>query len=232
MHKILTFPDHLRLINERSTAFRAAVAAAPSLDLRVPTHPERTLFDLVQHVGMGRRKQPPSSPRGPRTLRQTSPHGMTARVRLGNARLSWPGGPSPSSSCRACCARPARIAVVGRGGVTRRRRRPPVPGRRRQLHEIAVHTYDAQLAVGAAQPLPEEVALDGFDDFQFTLLRHDGRLAARARRRRLPRHRGPLLAPSAFRRRRTGPPASARPLPARTRTRPTPPPGARPVTWS
>ena len=56
MHKILTFPDHLRLINERSTAFRAAVAAAPSLDLQVPTHPERTLFDLVQHVGMGRRK--------------------------------------------------------------------------------------------------------------------------------------------------------------------------------
>jgi transposase len=39
-----------------STAFRAAVAAAPSFDMRVPTHPERTLFDLVQHVGMARRK--------------------------------------------------------------------------------------------------------------------------------------------------------------------------------
>ncbi|MFC5943108.1 maleylpyruvate isomerase N-terminal domain-containing protein [Micromonospora harpali] len=56
VHKIPTFSDHLRLISERSTAFRAAVAAAPSLDMQVPTHPERTLFDLVQHVGMGRRK--------------------------------------------------------------------------------------------------------------------------------------------------------------------------------
>ena len=56
MPEVLTFADHLRLVDERSAAFRGAVAAAPSLDLRVPTHPERTLFDLVQHVGMGRRK--------------------------------------------------------------------------------------------------------------------------------------------------------------------------------
>ena len=32
-----------------------------------------------------------------------------------------------------------------------------------------MHTYDAQLTVGAPQSLPEEVALDGFDDCQFTL---------------------------------------------------------------
>ena len=40
---------------------------------------------------------------------------------------------------------------------------------RRQVPEIAVFTYDVQLTVGAPQPLPEEVALDGFDDCQFTL---------------------------------------------------------------
>jgi uncharacterized protein (TIGR03083 family) len=39
---------------------------------------------------------------------------------------------------------------------------------RRQLHEIAVHTYDAQLAVGAPQPLPDEVALDGAEEFLST----------------------------------------------------------------
>ncbi|TWG28565.1 MDMPI-like protein [Micromonospora palomenae] len=32
-----------------------------------------------------------------------------------------------------------------------------------------MHTYDAQLTVGAPQPLPNEVALDGFDDCQYTL---------------------------------------------------------------
>ena len=31
-----------------------------------------------------------------------------------------------------------------------------------------MHTYDAQVAVGAPQPLPEEVALDGVDEFLTT----------------------------------------------------------------
>jgi hypothetical protein len=31
-----------------------------------------------------------------------------------------------------------------------------------------VHTYDAQLTLGAPQPLPDEVALDGVEEFQFT----------------------------------------------------------------
>ncbi|RKT08659.1 mycothiol maleylpyruvate isomerase-like protein, partial [Streptomyces sp. 3211.6] len=55
MEKNLEFPDLLRLIDERSTAFRAAVAAAPSLDAPVPTCPEWTLFDLVKHLGGGDR---------------------------------------------------------------------------------------------------------------------------------------------------------------------------------
>lgn len=55
MEKTLEFPVLLRLIDERSTAFRAAVAAAPSLDVQVPTCPEWTLFDLIQHLGGGDR---------------------------------------------------------------------------------------------------------------------------------------------------------------------------------
>lgn len=39
---------------------------------------------------------------------------------------------------------------------------------RRQLHEIAVHTYDAQVTAGAPQPLPDEVALDGAEEFLST----------------------------------------------------------------
>lgn len=33
---------------------------------------------------------------------------------------------------------------------------------------MAVHTYDAQITVGAPQPLPAEVALDGVDEFLST----------------------------------------------------------------
>ena len=40
---------------------------------------------------------------------------------------------------------------------------------RHQLHEIAVHTYDAQLTVGAPLPLPREVVLDGVEEFLTTI---------------------------------------------------------------
>jgi hypothetical protein len=56
VQKSLEFPELLRLIDERSTAFRAAAAYAPIFDVPVPSCPGWTLFDLVQHVGMGRRK--------------------------------------------------------------------------------------------------------------------------------------------------------------------------------
>lgn len=39
---------------------------------------------------------------------------------------------------------------------------------RHQLQQMAVHTYDAQITVGAPQPLPAEVALDGVEEFLFT----------------------------------------------------------------
>ena len=94
-----------------------------------------------------------------------------------------------------------------------------------------MHTYDAQLTVGAPQPLPDEVALDGVDEFLSTCCAttvawpHEPAVvdyhATEGRSWRLR-----LSADGA---------RTARlhaPLPARTRTRPTPPPGARPVSWS
>jgi hypothetical protein len=87
---------------------------APSLDVRVPTCPEWTLFDLVRHLGEGRRR-------------------WAAVVAAG-----------PAS------APPAKSAWEGA---------PAAPRGRHQLQEIALHTYDAQITVGAPRPLPDEVAL-------------------------------------------------------------------------
>jgi hypothetical protein len=47
----LEFPALLRMIDERSTAFRAAVASAAGLESQVPTCPEWKLLDLVRHLG-------------------------------------------------------------------------------------------------------------------------------------------------------------------------------------
>jgi hypothetical protein len=44
------------------------------------------------------------------------------------------------------------------------------------LDAIAVHTYDAPVTLGAPQPLPGEVALDGVDEFLFTCCATTSRL--------------------------------------------------------
>ncbi|GHJ54627.1 hypothetical protein Nm8I071_39340 [Nonomuraea sp. TT08I-71] len=173
MHKILTFSDHLRLIDERSTAFRTAVAAAPSLDVPMPTHPDRTLFDLVQHVGMGRRKAAAIVTAGPADAppeKSAWDDGMGA-PREREALLAW----WTESVERLTSA--LREAGPNRGCWTwwGDSQSPETSGAwaRRQVPEIAVHTYDVQLTVGEPEPLPDEVALDGFDDCQFTLCSTD-----------------------------------------------------------
>jgi uncharacterized protein (TIGR03083 family) len=169
VHKILQFSDQLRLIDERSTAFRAAVAAAPSLEVQVPTHPERTLFDLVQHVGMGRRKAAAVVAAGPADAppEKSAWEGGTGAPREREALLAWWTESIEQLASALREAGPDCGCWTWWGDS----QSPQTSGAwaRRQLHEIAVHTYDAQLTVGAPQPLPDEVALDGFDDCQFTL---------------------------------------------------------------
>jgi uncharacterized protein (TIGR03083 family) len=163
----LEFPDLLRLIDERSTAFRAAIAAAPSLDVQVPTCPEWTLFDLAQHIGQGRRVWAATVASGPDATAKATLQDTAAPPREREALLAWLAASTqllldalreagPDRGCWAWWAKaqsPLTCAAVAR----------------RQLHEIAVHTYDAQLAAGAAEPLSETVALDGVEEFLFTV---------------------------------------------------------------
>ncbi|MCS5717772.1 maleylpyruvate isomerase N-terminal domain-containing protein [Herbiconiux sp. CPCC 205763] len=169
MRTILTFPEQLRLIDERSAAFRAAVAAAPSLDVQMPTHPSRTLFDHVHHVGMGRRKAAAivaaGAADGP--PEKSVWGGGTAAPREREALLFWWVESVEHLSSVLQEAGPDRPCWTWWDDSPS----PQTSGAwaRRQLHEIAVHTYDVQLVGGAPRPIPEEIALDGFDDCQFTL---------------------------------------------------------------
>ncbi|MER7444468.1 maleylpyruvate isomerase N-terminal domain-containing protein [Micromonospora avicenniae] len=173
MHKLLTFSDHLRVIDERSAAFRAAVAAAPSLDVPVPSCPDWTLFDLVQHLGMGRRRTAAIVAAGPADAPPEKAvwDDGTGAPREREALLAW----WTESVERLTSA--LREAGPDRGCWTfwGDSQSPETSGAwaRRQVTEIAVHTYDAQLALGDPKPLPDEVALDGFDDCQFTLCSTD-----------------------------------------------------------
>ncbi|RDI22295.1 uncharacterized protein (TIGR03083 family) [Lentzea flaviverrucosa] len=162
VHNTLAFPDLLRLIEERTTAFTTAIASAPDLDAPVPTCPGWTLYDLVQHLGDGRRKWAEIVAAGPADAppartpveapRENLVAWMTESTRLLIDALEESG---PDRDCWAWWSDFQSPRTTGTAA-------------RHQLQEIAVHTYDAQLTIGAAQPLPAEVALDGVEEFQTT----------------------------------------------------------------
>jgi uncharacterized protein (TIGR03083 family) len=166
VEKTLEFPDLLRLIDERSTAFGAAVAAAPSLDVQVPTCPEWTLFDLAEHIGVGRRSWAATVAAGPDAPAKVAAEGAPAAPREREALLAWLAASTQELLDALREAGPDRGCWTWWGTS----QSPQTCGAvaRHQLQQFAVHTYDAQVTLGAPQPLPDEVALDGVEEFLFT----------------------------------------------------------------
>ncbi|GGN49766.1 uncharacterized protein (TIGR03083 family) [Actinoplanes campanulatus] len=166
MSQILDFPDLIRLLDERTEAFRAAIAAAPDLGAPVPTCPEWTLFDLARHVGEGRRRWAATVAAGPADTPPDASVWESEAPGERGALLSW------LADSKRILADALREAGPDRGCWTwwDVSASPQTAGAvaRHQLQEVAVHTYDAQLTAGAPQPLPGEVALDGVDEFLAT----------------------------------------------------------------
>ncbi|QDY09388.1 maleylpyruvate isomerase family mycothiol-dependent enzyme [Micromonospora sp. HM134] len=164
MEETLEFADLLRLMDERSDAFRAAVAAAPSLDVRVPTCPEWTLLDLVRHLGEGRRRWAAIVAAGPADAPPATPTPVAPRDR--EDLLAWFTASTGELLDALREAGPERGCWTWWGSS----QAPQTTGAvaRHQLQQVAVHTYDAQVAVGGPQPLPDAVALDGVDEFLTT----------------------------------------------------------------
>ena len=165
MPETLEYPDLLRLIDEQSAAFQAVIASAPSLDVPVPTCPGWTLVDLVQHLGKGRRRWAAIVAAGPADAlpAEAAAEGSAEAPREREALTAW-----LAASVRTF-QDALREADPDRGCWTwwERSVSPQTCGAvaRHQLQEVAVHTYDARVALGAPQSLADEVALDGVDEF-------------------------------------------------------------------
>lgn len=164
----LEFRDLLRLIEERSRAFRSAVSTADALDVQVPTCPDWTLLDLVHHLGTGRRSWAATVAAGPdATARVPAPtDGDEAAPGDPEALDAWLAGSTEQ------LVQALREAGSERGCWTwwGDSQSPQTCGAvaRHQLQEIAVHAYDAQLTAGAPEPVPDDVALDGVEEFLST----------------------------------------------------------------
>jgi uncharacterized protein (TIGR03083 family) len=162
----LEFPDLLRLIDERSAAFRAAIAAAPDLDAQVPTCPDWTLRDLAKHIGMGRFAWGATVAAGPGATGKVTPEDVPEMPQDREELVAWLAASAQAlldaledvDPDRRCWApwtdsqSPSTCGAVAR----------------HQVQEIAIHTYDAQLTIGAPEPLPEDVAVDGVEEFLVT----------------------------------------------------------------
>ena len=161
----MEYQDLLRLIDERSAAFCAAVSSAPSLDAQVPSCPEWTLFDLVEHLGEGRRSWAATVAAGPDAAGKSAGDGAPA-PRDREALLVWMAESTQQLVDALHDAGPDRGVWMWWGDS----QSPPTSGAvaRHQVQQMAVHTYDAQLTADAAEPLPEEAALDGVEEFLFT----------------------------------------------------------------
>jgi uncharacterized protein (TIGR03083 family) len=168
VEKTLQFPVLLDLIDERSAAFRTAVMSASSLDLRVPTCPEWTLLDLVRHLGGVHRFWAAAVGAGPSADPPAQPGAQLAEAAPPDrdALLAWSAASTRQLLDALRAAGPDRGCWTWWGPS----QSPQVTGAvaRHQVQELTVHTYDAQITVGAPQPLPDEAALDGVDEFLST----------------------------------------------------------------
>lgn len=168
MHHTPGLPELLKLLDERSSAFRAAIESAPDLGAQVPTCPEWTLLDLARHVGGGQRRWAAvitAGPDGGAPAQSSSQIGAAAPAEL-EALLDWLSASTQLLLDAAGEAGPDRGCWTWWGDT----QSPQTSGAalRHLVQEVAVHTYDAQLTAGAAQRLPDDVAVDGVDEFALT----------------------------------------------------------------
>ncbi|MGA5300563.1 maleylpyruvate isomerase family mycothiol-dependent enzyme [Nucisporomicrobium flavum] len=160
MTRTPAYPELLDLVDERATAFREA-AAATDLATRVPGCPDWSLRDLVAHLGEVHRfwaatvaAGPSDAPPSAEAIGDRTPRGDLLTWSAESTRLLLDAlrAADPDEGCWAWWGdsdAPMTVRAVAR----------------HQVQEAAVHAYDAQEAVGRAEPIPAAVAVDAVPEF-------------------------------------------------------------------
>ncbi len=152
--------DYISSIRDNASALADAAESA-GCDANVPSCPEWTVADLLEHMGTVHRWAAANCSRAPSDqFMRSSESGITAPadrsarpvwVREGAALLTDTlAEHSPDDPCWTF-APPATVSFWSR----------------RQAHETAMHRVDAQLAAGRAEPIDAALAADGIDEWMF-----------------------------------------------------------------
>jgi uncharacterized protein (TIGR03083 family) len=160
MTRIPAFANLLALVEDRSAALRSSVAGSPDRGVRVPSCPDWSLCDLVEHITQVHRFWAAAVAAGP----ADKPPDVA------------PADDAPSAVLldRSAAATQELIAALRAAGPAAGcwtwwgdSNVPMTSGAvaRHQVQETAVHAFDAQLATGTAQPIPVLAAIDGIAEF-------------------------------------------------------------------
>lgn len=154
------FEDLLALVQDRSAALRSSVAGSPDLDVRVPSCPDWSLRDLVEHLIEVHRFWAAAIVAGPS---EKPPTVAPAEDTLSADLLARSAAATQELITALRAAGPAVDCWTWWGDSDV----PATSGAvaRHQVQEAAVHAFDAQLAAGTPQPIPVVIALDGIAEF-------------------------------------------------------------------
>lgn len=154
------FEDLLFLVQDRSAALRSSVTGSPDLDVPVPSCPDWSLRDLVEHVTEVHRFWAAAVAAGPS---EKPPTVAPADDTLSADLLARSAAATEELIAALRAAGPAAGCWTWWGDSDVPMTSDAVA--RHQVQEAAVHAYDAQLTTGTSQPVPAVVALDGIAEF-------------------------------------------------------------------
>ncbi|MFM9451923.1 maleylpyruvate isomerase family mycothiol-dependent enzyme [Streptomyces europaeiscabiei] len=160
MTQTAAFEEPLTLIQDRSAALRGSVADSPDPDVRVPSCPDWSLRDLVEHLTEVHRFWAAAVVAGPS---EKPPTVAAAGDALPDNLLDRSAAATQELIAALRAAGPAKSCWTWWVGTDV----PTTSGAvaRHQVQEAAVHAFDAELAAGTPQPVPAVVALDGIAEF-------------------------------------------------------------------
>jgi uncharacterized protein (TIGR03083 family) len=149
----------------RTTFEQAAAGGAVGLDASVPSCPDWRLLDLIHHVGLVYLRVRSHVGRGVTSKPDGDPRAAVGELPTGAAAIQWWAdeygqlialldGLDPQLPAWTW---PAATKQVGFW-------------HRRMAHETAIHRWDAQMAVGHAEPVEAKLAVDGVSEVLDTWL--------------------------------------------------------------